>query len=460
LFENIIQLINQSINQNDCSYAKWIQSISKVSRTNHLIFDGKTLQEMSNGSVFSLNFLASARHYLRLHQANPTHFPSTSWMACVKTTGFTQRKRLLIRLQSGLVAHLAQAKLQFQTLHDKEGEFEYSRTGWRPSKKKNEEEEGEQDDEEEMNESNCIIPIQQHCSTVKTQAGPRLVVLGTGSAAPSKLRASSSLYLEVPPIEGQPIQPFGMLLDCGEGTYGQLWRQFGREEVRHRIGALQCIWISHYHADHQCGLVRILQEYLHYQCTMNQTENHGKLLVIAPRSVLTYVDKCKTIGLLSDSHAQLALVSCVDFNRLDHPLRMDFFMRMIHYYPIHELRSVPVIHCYDAFGLVFTIGNTKQKIVYSGDTIPCDRLIHAGLDADLLIHEATFDDSMQEDAEKKKHSTIGQALEVAAKMRAKKTVLTHFSQRYPHLPSQLQDSRFKDEVVCASDGMSISLNLI
>ena len=46
-----------------------------------------------------------------------------------------------------------------------------------------------------------------------------------------------------------------MLLDCGEGTYGQLRRRYGAasDEI---IGALKCIWISHIHADHHAGLGR------------------------------------------------------------------------------------------------------------------------------------------------------------------------------------------------------------
>jgi ribonuclease BN (tRNA processing enzyme) len=35
---------------------------------------------------------------------------------------------------------------------------------------------------------------------------------------------------------------------------------------------------------------------------------------------------------------------------------------------------------------------------YSGDTRPCELLELLGQNADLLIHEATFEDAMQEDA--------------------------------------------------------------
>ena len=69
-------------------------------------------------------------------------------------------------------------------------------------------------------------------------------------------------------------------------------------------------------------------------------------------------------------------------------------------------------------------------MVYSGDTRPCDALVAAGRGATLLIHEATFDDDLADDARAKRHSTRSEALDVAARMGAYRTLLTHLSQRY------------------------------
>jgi ribonuclease Z len=54
-------------------------------------------------------------------------------------------------------------------------------------------------------------------------------------------------------------------------------------------------------------------------------------------------------------------------------------------------------------------------LVYSGDTRPCDLLIEAGKNATILIHEGTFDDSLQQDAVMKNHSTVAEAIEVGQK---------------------------------------------
>lgn len=50
---------------------------------------------------------------------------------------------------------------------------------------------------------------------------------------------------------------------------------------------------------------------------------------------------------------------------------------------------------------------------------------------DVLINESTFTKDRQEHAEQKNHCTMEEALDVAKQIKAKYTVLTHFSQRYP-----------------------------
>lgn len=49
---------------------------------------------------------------------------------------------------------------------------------------------------------------------------PRLYFLGTGAALPSKYRNVTSIYLGIPTYGG-------LLLDAGEGSFGQLARLFG-----------------------------------------------------------------------------------------------------------------------------------------------------------------------------------------------------------------------------------------
>ena len=78
--------------------------------------------------------------------------------------------------------------------------------------------------------------------------------------------------------------------------------------------------------------------------------------------------------------------------------------------------------------------NSSFKFSYSGDCRPSAHFASIGKDSTVLIHEATFDDELQGEAMAKKHSTISEAVAVGVAMRAKRTLLTHFSQRYAKLP--------------------------
>jgi ribonuclease Z len=69
-------------------------------------------------------------------------------------------------------------------------------------------------------------------------------------------------------------------------------------------------------------------------------------------------------------------------------------------------------------------------IVFSGDTKPIDSMISFSDHADVLIHEATFDDSLRDRANDYGHSTAKQAAEIALKAEVNVLVLTHLSPRY------------------------------
>lgn len=91
--------------------------------------------------------------------------------------------------------------------------------------------------------------------THELQPGDDIVVttLGTGSAIPSKFRNVSSTHLDIPGTGG-------ILLDCGEGSLGQLRRRFGLEGLQKVYEDLRLIFISHMHADHHLGLTSILAD--------------------------------------------------------------------------------------------------------------------------------------------------------------------------------------------------------
>ena len=96
--------------------------------------------------------------------------------------------------------------------------------------------------------------------------------LGTNSAMPSKYRNGDSKCLSAPDHAHVllvsatliHIPNYGyVLLDAGEGTWGQLARKFGDDltsisNVWQVLRELKCVFISHMHGDHHIGLAKLL----------------------------------------------------------------------------------------------------------------------------------------------------------------------------------------------------------
>jgi ribonuclease Z len=109
-------------------------------------------------------------------------------------------------------------------------------------------------------------------------ANVEIVPLGTGSAVPTKYR-NGKVYVPLAidcladyyafSVSSTLIRIPGygnILLDAGEGTWGQLARQFGsesregEENVYDILRNTRCIYVSHIHADHHMGVAKILAE--------------------------------------------------------------------------------------------------------------------------------------------------------------------------------------------------------
>ena len=267
---------------------------------------------------------------------------------------------------------------------------------------------------------------------------------------------------------------------------------------------LKVIWISHPHADHLLGSVRVISERWRILLSLNRSRvtdsKPDPVIVIAPPNVLKFL--LDFSFRVEETFSEMFVpVSCRQFDQKDDCTTSDVFWtamnqqligtnakycmeasltgdmssstgsttgrsapktryalvpervrlqaeehlatakKVFRDIGIHKLTNVPVIHCPQSYGLLIEANSffatsidtdaETFKLVYSGDTRPCDALIEMGLDATILIHEATFEEDLLLEAEKKRHSTVTEALTVAKKMNAFRVILTHFSQRYP-----------------------------
>ncbi|KAG1651091.1 Zinc phosphodiesterase ELAC protein 2 [Nymphon striatum] len=277
--------------------------------------------------------------------------------------------------------------------------------------------------------------------TRENQFFPEIVFLGTGSSIPSEYRNASGILVNFSPSKS-------MILDIGEGSFCQLMHSFGSEEIDSVLKRINCVYISHPHADHHLGLIQFLNE----RKRAFADESYEPLHLIAPLRLLkwleVYNERFEPINDLFTAIPNNFLLQknqkSSEYLKHSEQLHMNL--------PIKEIFTTRVKHCPDAFGVIIT-DNKGWKIVYSGDTMPCERLIDAGRNCDLLIHEATLEDDLKEEAVFKSHSTTSEAIDIGQKMNARFTILTHFSQRYSKIP--IFNENFNKSIGIAFDHMRV-----
>jgi ribonuclease Z len=95
-----------------------------------------------------------------------------------------------------------------------------------------------------------------------------------------------------------------------------------------------------------------------------------------------------------------------------------------------------------------------RKIVYTGDTRAVhSRIMDIARDADLLIHDSTYDESEADRGSEFYHATARQAGEAASALNARTLVLIHTSSRYMDAQAHISDAKssFAGPVVAPDD---------
>ncbi|XP_031588075.1 zinc phosphodiesterase ELAC protein 2 isoform X1 [Oreochromis aureus] len=272
---------------------------------------------------------------------------------------------------------------------------------------------------------------------------PEVVFLGTGSALPMKIRNVSGTLVNISPSQS-------LLLDCGEGTFGQLCRHYG-DDVDDALSKIATVFISHLHADHHTGLVKLLYQRERALATLGKP--FSPIFLVAPVQIMTWLNQyhhcCEEIL----SHINLIPNKFLcDNPEVPKQRTKSFIQAMLKKNNLQRFHTCLVRHCKNAFACSFT-HQSGWKLAFSGDTMPCDAFVHIGKNATLLIHEATLEDELEEEAVEKRHSTTSQAIGIGMKMNADFIMLNHFSQRYAKIPLFSED--FNDRVGISFDHMRI-----
>ncbi|XP_068192586.1 zinc phosphodiesterase ELAC protein 2 isoform X2 [Antennarius striatus] len=273
---------------------------------------------------------------------------------------------------------------------------------------------------------------------------PEVVFLGTGSALPMKTRNVSGTLVHISSHQA-------VLLDCGEGTFGQLVRHYG-DEVDEVLSGVSAVFVSHMHADHHSGLLTLLQQ--REQALRAVGQKISPVFLVGPDAMMTWLQKyhasCEEV--LHSVHFISSKVLQVDAKVS--PWQQKTIKALLEKNNLEKFQTCHVHHCPDASACSF-IHRSGWKLAFSGDTMPCNALVHIGKNANLLIHEATLEDGLEGEAAEKRHSTTSQAIGVGVRMNASFIILNHFSQRYAKIPLFSPD--FSDRVGVAFDHMRISL---
>ncbi|RDW90230.1 uncharacterized protein DSM5745_02005 [Aspergillus mulundensis] len=298
-------------------------------------------------------------------------------------------------------------------------------------------------------------------------ADAEIITLGTGSSAPSKYRNVSSTLVYV------PDQGY-YLLDCGEGTLGQLKRLFSPGELQEVLKNLRLVWVSHLHADHHLGTVSVLKAWYEanypggvpqsseIEMDMAKVLEEKRLFLVSDAMMVEWLEEYA--GVEDFGFGKLIPLAALPHRTIGGNLQTSFIYRhcradgsfpgresedkkpaetecgfnsqwkytskmLCEATGLSDLLTTYVSHCRGAMAvsLVFPDG---FKVSFSGDCRPSPSFAAIGKDSTVLIHEATFSDDMVGSAVAKRHSTSGEAIEIGRKMRARSILLTHFSQRY------------------------------
>lgn len=265
--------------------------------------------------------------------------------------------------------------------------------------------------------------------------------LGTGGSWPSSQRNVSAIAIK----RGGEV----ILFDCGEGTQ----RQIQKSKLSYM--QIKKIFISHYHGDHFLGLPGFIQ-------TLQLNDREEALHIYGPDGTIDIVDRIIHLGYFKPSYEIVAhdlkagdktrfdgyeikcIEACHNVPTLAYCLQEDerpgrFNKKRALELGIPEgplFRKLQRGESIEINGKTITpdmvLGPPRpgRKITISGDTRPCERLIKFASKSDVLIHDATFDSSLQEKANEYGHSTARQAAEIAKKAEVENLFLTHISPRY------------------------------
>jgi len=211
---------------------------------------------------------------------------------------------------------------------------------------------------------------------------------------------------------------------------------------------LKVVFITHIHGDHSLGALKILHE-------RDKLEGADKFFVVTPRPIWSWMEHhikehlrhSENVVMIDpadlnpegvkyfEDEARKEKRQCPVYSKDEAEAKIQKFegakeevkamFSELQKFGLQKVLAIEADHCEESYGCLLV--HEDFRLLYSGDTRPVQTMVNYGQEIDLLIHEATFDDSLEQESYYKRHTTVGQAILQGQKMRAKRTCLTHFS---------------------------------
>ena len=302
----------------------------------------------------------------------------------------------------------------------------------------------------------------------------RIVFLGTGAAVPTASRSLPAVLLQ----SGNEQ----LLFDCGEAVQRQM--------IRARVGLHKKmrIFITHMHGDHVLGLPGLLQ-------TMALMDRQKPIDIYAPPGLARFLDcmqetmqfqltfqvnvhEVTDAGYVCDEEAYRVLsvpsnhaVKSFAYAFVEKPRAGRFYPEKAKALGIPEGEAWGQLqhgkqYIFPGSGKIINPEDVAgpprkgRKIVYTGDTQPFAEFAAFAMNADLIIHEATFDDSLVARAVEDGHSTPSEAASQAKSAKAKTLVLAHISARYTDTSLLLEQAKkIFPQTIIAEDFLELKIPL-
>lgn len=270
-----------------------------------------------------------------------------------------------------------------------------------------------------------------------------VIFLGTSGSMPTPTRGLPSIAIR----RGNEL----LLFDCGEGAQTQMFKA--------KVGFMRktSIFITHVHGDHVLGMPGIFQtmsllgrkrgvdvygppEVRAYVKAVLETVKFGLTFSIDIHEVREEGTVCARPSYRVDArwvdHGEL---TCLAYALVEEPRPGKFNVGKAKELGIPQgplwralQRGKTIVYEGKTIRPDEVLGPNRpgRRVAYTGDTRPCRAVAELAKGADVLIHDATFDDDLSERAWEAGHSTSVQAAKVAKKVGVKRLYLFHISPRY------------------------------